>query len=80
MDVPTPWMTLQDDLSRANIDPNSTTISDATMPENVDLFKDGKIDLVQLLNHSLRSLKRQEHMFGIASHQEEISHSLLFMR
>lgn len=58
VDVPTPWMTLQDDLSRANIDPNSILrYPDATMPENVDLFKDGKIDLVQLFEPFAQELK-----------------------
>lgn len=58
VDVPKPWMTLQDDLSRANIDPNSISrYPDATMSENVDLFKNGKIDLVQLFEPFAQELK-----------------------
>jgi len=58
VDVPTPWMTLQDDLSRANIDPNSIPrYPNATMPKNVDLFKNGKIDLVQIFEPFAQELK-----------------------
>ena len=58
IDVPTPWMTLQDDLSRANIDPKSIQrYPDALMHENVNNFKNGKIDLVQLFEPFAQELK-----------------------
>jgi NitT/TauT family transport system substrate-binding protein len=48
-DVPTPWLTLQDDLSRAGLDPSSLNRTpDASMQENTELFKKGAIDVVQL--------------------------------
>ena len=48
-DVPTPWMTLQDDLSRAGVDPNLINKSvDKTMEENTILFKKGELDIVQV--------------------------------
>ena len=48
-DVPTPWMTLQDDLSRAGVDPNLINKSpDKTMQENTILFKKGELDVVQV--------------------------------
>ena len=48
-DVPTPWLTLQDDLSRAGIDPSRLNRApDASMIENTELFKKGIIDVVQL--------------------------------
>ena len=58
IDVPTPWMTLQDDLSRANIDPKSIQrYPDALMQENVNNFKTGKINLVQLFEPFAQELK-----------------------
>ena len=58
IDVPTPWMTLQDDLSRANIDPKSIQrYPDSLMHENVNNFKNGKIDLVQLFEPFAQELK-----------------------
>jgi len=49
IDVPTPWMTLQDDLSRAGIDPATIKKSpEASMRENSELFKKGQIDVVQV--------------------------------
>ena len=48
-DVPTPWMTLQDDLSRAGVEPNLINKSaDRTMQENTILFKKGELDIVQV--------------------------------
>ena len=48
-DVPTPWMTLQDDLSRAGVDPDLINKSvDKTMQENTILFKKGELDVVQV--------------------------------
>ena len=48
-DVPTPWMTLQDDLSRAGVNPNSINKSDdKTMQEHTVLFKKGELDIVQV--------------------------------
>ncbi|MBT6307241.1 MAG: ABC transporter substrate-binding protein [Rhodospirillaceae bacterium] len=49
IDVPTPWMTLQDDLSRAGIDPASINrAKDASMRENALAFKKGSLDIVQV--------------------------------
>lgn len=49
VDVPTPWMTLQDDLLRAGIDPKTIQKTpDASMRVNTDSFKNGTIDLVQV--------------------------------
>ncbi len=48
-DVPTPWMTLYDDLDRAGIDPAALTRApDASMAENAEALKRGEIDVVQL--------------------------------
>src|SRR5262249_36507973 len=48
-EVPTPWMCLQEDLRRANIDPAALTrVSDRTMAENVDALARGNVDVVQV--------------------------------
>ncbi len=48
-DVPTPWLTLHDDLDRAGIDPAALTRApDASMAENAEALKRGEIDVVQL--------------------------------
>lgn len=48
-EVPTPWMTFQDDLRRAGIDPASLTrAEDASMTENLARLADGDVDVVQV--------------------------------
>ena len=48
-DVPTPWMTLFDDLDRAGIDPAAVTRApDAAMAENAAALERGEIDVVQV--------------------------------
>lgn len=49
VDVPTPWMTLRDDLDRAGIDPAAIVRApDASMGENTEAFVRGEIDVVQV--------------------------------
>ena len=49
VDVPTPWMTLFDDLDRAGIDPASLNRTpDAPMSDNAAAFERGEIDVVQV--------------------------------
>jgi NitT/TauT family transport system substrate-binding protein len=48
-EVPTPWMTFQDDLRRAGIDPASIDRApDATMAENLQQLASGAVDVVQV--------------------------------
>ena len=48
-EVPTPWMCLQEDLRRANIDPAALDREPGrTMPENVDALAAGETDVIQL--------------------------------
>lgn len=48
-EVPTPWMTFQDDLRRAGIDPASIERApDAPMAENLQRLADGTVDVVQV--------------------------------
>jgi NitT/TauT family transport system substrate-binding protein len=49
-DVPTSWMTFQDDLQRAGIDPaRLNRAPDRTMSQHVDAFAQGELDVVQVL-------------------------------
>ena len=49
IDVPTPWMTFQDDLRRAGIDPGSLNrLPDLPMADNVERLRTGEADVVQV--------------------------------
>lgn len=49
VEVPTPWMTLQDDLARAGVAPAEwTRAPDRTMAENVAALADGAVDVIQV--------------------------------
>lgn len=49
IEAPTPWMTFQDDLGRAGINPNSLRrMKDRPMAQNVAAFKRGQLDVVQV--------------------------------
>jgi NitT/TauT family transport system substrate-binding protein len=48
-EVPTPWLCLQDDISRDGADPASVTrVADQTMAENAAALRAGRLDAVQL--------------------------------
>jgi len=48
-EVPTPWMTFQDDLSRAGVDPAALLRTpDRSMAENVAALRRGELDVVQV--------------------------------
>jgi NitT/TauT family transport system substrate-binding protein len=48
-EVPTPWLCLQDDISRDGADPASVTrVTDQTMAENAAALRAGRLDAVQL--------------------------------
>lgn len=49
VEVPTPWMTLQDDLARAGLSPDAwTRAPDRAMAENVEVLGRGEVDLIQV--------------------------------
>lgn len=49
IEAPTPWMTFQDDLGRAGIDPESLDRTpDQAMEENVAALKSGAVDVIQV--------------------------------
>jgi len=48
-DVPTPWLTFQDDLQRVGIDPASLNrATDETMARNVERLRAGEVDVIQV--------------------------------
>lgn len=48
-EVPTPWMTLQDDLDRAGVAPEAwTRAPDRLMAENVEALAQGDVDVIQV--------------------------------
>jgi NitT/TauT family transport system substrate-binding protein len=48
-EVPTPWWTLQDDIRRAGLDPESVTrVKDKSMAENAAAVAEGRLDVAQL--------------------------------
>lgn len=48
-EVPTPWLCLQEDLRRTDLDPDALTrISDQTMAQNTADLRDGKLDVIQV--------------------------------
>ena len=56
-DVPTPWMTLQDDLGRAGIDlADIDWVMDRSMPENAAALRAGELDVVQIFEPHADSL------------------------
>jgi NitT/TauT family transport system substrate-binding protein len=49
VDVPTPWMTFQDDLRRAGIAPSSLDRApDVSMAENAERLRNGEVDVIQV--------------------------------
>lgn len=49
-EVPTPWLTLQDDLRRAGLDPSSIDRADSrSMPGNVAALAAGELDVIQVM-------------------------------
>lgn len=59
IEAPTPWMTFQDDLARAGIDPRSLRrMKDRPMAKNVAAFKKGQLDVIQVFEPYADALVR----------------------
>ncbi len=59
IEAPTPWMTFQDDLARAGIDPGSLRrMKDRPMAKNVAAFRRGQIDVIQVFEPYADALVR----------------------
>jgi NitT/TauT family transport system substrate-binding protein len=58
-DVPTPWMTLQDDLGRAGVDLSAIDwVMDRSMPENAAALRSGELDVAHLFEPHADALVR----------------------
>lgn len=58
-EVPTPWLCLQDDLRRADLDPaRIDRVTDRSMAENCAAFRAGKLDVVQCFQPYVEELVR----------------------
>src|SRR5436189_6161701 len=61
-DVPTPWMTFQDDLQRAGLDPASIAGRRVRpMARNLDAYRRGAVDVVQVLEPYADALVSEGH-------------------
>ncbi len=61
-DVPTPWMTLQDDLGRAGVDLAAIDwVMDRSMPENAAALRAGELDVVQIFEPHADALVQAGH-------------------
>lgn len=59
IEAPTPWLTFQDDLARAGIDPAGLKrMKDRPMAENVAAFRRGRLDVVQVFEPHAEALVR----------------------
>ncbi|NQW11731.1 MAG: ABC transporter substrate-binding protein [Alphaproteobacteria bacterium] len=58
IEVPTPWMTFQDDVGRAGVDPAALNrVPDVTMAENIDRLAAGEVDVIQVFEpHAERAV------------------------
>jgi NitT/TauT family transport system substrate-binding protein len=59
-EVPTPWMCLQDDIRRANLDPAMVErVPDRTMADNAAGLRDGALDAIQVFEPYVEQLVRE---------------------
>lgn len=80
-DVPTAWLTFQDDLARAGIDPASIErLSAPSMRENVDRFLAGEVDVVQVFEPFAEGITSagQGHEWHRFSRRGEICYTSLY--
>lgn len=62
IEAPTPWLTFQDDVGRAGIDPASLRrMKDRPMAQNVAAFKRGRLDVVQVFEPYADALVQSGH-------------------
>jgi len=82
-EVPTAWLTFQDDLARAGIDPESIIRDSApTMRQNVDRFIAGEVDVVQVFEPHIQALTAPKlgHVVHRFSTRGDISYSSFYTR
>ena len=82
-EVPTPWMCLQDDIRRADLDPASVQrVSDRPMAENVASLRDGALDAIQIFEPFVEQLVREGvgHIWYAAASRGPTSYTTLYAR
>ncbi len=80
-EVPTPWLCLQDDLRRLNLDPDALDrIPDRSMAENEAALRDGTLDAVQVFQPYAEHLLRDGagHMLYAAASRGPCSYTTLY--
>lgn len=79
-EVPTPWMTFQDDLRRAGIDPATLNHApDAPMAENVAKLLAGDLDVVQVFEpHASLAVAKGAHIWHRFAQRGDVSYTTFY--
>lgn len=79
-EVPTPWMTFQDDLRRAGIDPLSLDHApDGTMPDNVAKLFAGEVDVVQVFEpYAAQAVADGAHIWHRFADRGDVSYTTFY--
>lgn len=80
-EVPTPWMCLQDDLRRAGVAPETISrIGDASMSENAQALRSGKLEVAQLFQPEVERLLSEGagHVWYAAAERGPCSYTTLY--
>jgi NitT/TauT family transport system substrate-binding protein len=80
-EVPTPWLCLQDDLRRLNLDPDEMSrVTDRTMAENETALRNGELDAVQVFQPYAERLLRDGtgHLLYAAASRGPCSYTALY--
>jgi NitT/TauT family transport system substrate-binding protein len=82
-EVPTPWLCLQEDLRRANIDSDAIPrVTGQSMAENADALRRGEVDVVQLFQPFAEELLEAgaAHIWQAAAQRGPTSYTTLYAR
>lgn len=79
-EVPTPWMTFQDDLARAGVAPGDLNLlPEAPMPEAAARLATGEIDVAQLLEpHATRAIDAGAHLWHRFATRGDIGYTAFY--
>ncbi|MEX2614895.1 MAG: ABC transporter substrate-binding protein [Alphaproteobacteria bacterium] len=80
-EVPTPWLCLQDDLRRLDLDPDSLDrVADRSMAENEAALRDGSLDAIQVFQPYAEHLIRDGagHILHAAANRGSCSYTTLY--
>ena len=82
-EVPTPWLCLQEDLSRAGLEPDALPrVADRTMADNAAALRRGELDIVQLFQPFAEELIRagNGHIWYAAATRGPTSYTSFYTR